>query len=464
MPVPDWVPDAIFYQIFPDRFYNGDPTNDPPNLQPWGAAPTYQDFQGGDLRGIIQKFDYLIDLGITALYLNPIFTATSNHRYNTHDYYTIDPTLGTMEDFRALLEIAHKNKIRVILDGVFNHCGRGFFAFNDILENGPHSRYVDWFHIHDYPIEAYSDGESTSYAAWEGYKDLPKFNTGNSEVRQYIMDVARYWIEQGIDGWRLDAPDEIDDDSFWGEFRQVVKTANPDAYTMGEILEVNPRWVGDSHFDGLMHYPLRWAILSLISEEMSVSDFIAHQEKYISLYPPENLQAMYILLGSHDTRRLMTKLNGDVNKVKLAFLLQFANPGAPAIYYGDEIGLEGEKDPDNRRAFPWDESDWNTDLRGYIQKLISARKRHIALRRGDLKRVYLNNELTTYAFSRTLENETILMVINPSGETRHLSITVKELGWEDGKTVRDLLTDIHYQVSGEIVEMSLSPWNGVMVG
>jgi len=282
MPVPDWVPDAIFYQIFPDRFYNGDPTNDPPNLQPWGAAPTYQDFQGGDLRGIIQKFDYLIDLGITALYLNPIFTATSNHRYNTHDYYTIDPTLGTMEDFRALLEIAHKNKIRVILDGVFNHCGRGFFAFNDILENGPHSRYVDWFHIHDYPIEAYSDGESTSYAAWEGYKDLPKFNTGNSEVRQYIMDVARYWIEQGIDGWRLDAPDEIDDDSFWGEFRQVVKTANPDAYTMGEILEVNPRWVGDSHFDGLMHYPLRWAILSLISEEMSVSDFIAHQERYIS--------------------------------------------------------------------------------------------------------------------------------------------------------------------------------------
>jgi glycosidase len=464
MSVPAWVQDAIFYQIFPDRFYNGDPANDPPSLQPWGAAPTYQGFQGGDLRGIIHKFDYLLDLGITALYLNPIFTATSNHRYNTHDYYTIDPTLGTMEDFHALLDVAHKNQVRVVLDGVFNHCGRGFFAFNDILENGPESRYADWFHIHNYPIEAYSDGKSTSYATWWGFKELPQFNSGNPKVRQYLMDVTRYWIEQGIDGWRLDVPDEIDDDSFWAEFREVVKTANPETYTVGEIWDENPRWVGDSHFDGLMTYPLRRAILSLLDGEMPVSEFAAHQEQHSSIYPLENLHAMYLLLGSHDTRRLITKLGGDVNKVKSAFLLQFASPGAPAIYYGDEIGLEGEKDPDNRRAFPWDESNWNTDLRGYVQNLISVRKRHPALRRGDLQRVYLNEELTVYAFSRKFNSGTILIAINPSGKTRHLHIPVKGLGWKDGQTVHDLLANTHYRVAEKAIELTLSPWNGLMIG
>jgi glycosidase len=304
MSVPDWVRDAIFYQIFPDRFYNGDTENDPPNLQPWGAEPTYRGFQGGDLRGIIDKFDYLLDLGITALYLNPIFTAASNHRYNTHDYYTIDPTLGTMEDFHALLDAAHSNQIRVVLDGVFNHCGRGFFAFNDLLENGPDSRYVDWFHIHNYPLEAYSEGKSTSYAAWWGNKDLPQFNASNPDVRRYLMDVSRYWIEQGMDGWRLDVPAEIDDDDFWAEFRQVVKTANPDAYTVGEIWDGDPRWVGDSHFDGLMHYPLRRAILSMLTGKLPVSEFAGQMEAFPSMYPLENLHAMYVHLGSHDTRRV----------------------------------------------------------------------------------------------------------------------------------------------------------------
>ena len=257
MTVPYWVKDAIFYQIFPDRFENGDCSNDPVNVQPWNAPPTGEQFKGGDLRGIIQRLDYLLDLGINAIYLNPIFQATSNHRYNTTDYYKIDPKLGDLSDFRALLDVAHRNGVRVILDGVFNHCGRGFFAFVDLLENQANSPYRNWFHPLAFPLDGYSPGDAKDYLAWWGFKSLPKFNTNEPAVRRYIFDVARYWIEQGADGWRLDVPNEIDDDSFWAEFRHVVKSVNQDAYLVGEIWTADPRWVGEGHFDGMMNYPFR---------------------------------------------------------------------------------------------------------------------------------------------------------------------------------------------------------------
>ena len=251
MTVPYWVQDAIFYQIFPDRFADGDPSNNPPNAHPWGAPPTDWGFQGGDLRGIIDKFNYLLDLGVNALYLNPIFQSSSNHRYNVSDYYAIDPKLGNSSDFRALIDVAHHNGVRVLLDGVFNHSGRGFFAFSDLLENQEKSPYRDWFHVQRFPVDAYSGGDAKDYQAWWGFKSLPKLNISNPAVRRYILDVARFWIEQGADGWRLDVPNEIDDDDFWDEFREVVKSVNSDAYLVGEIWTVDPRWVGESHFDGL---------------------------------------------------------------------------------------------------------------------------------------------------------------------------------------------------------------------
>ena len=184
MTVPAWVQDAIFYQIFPDRFANGDSSNDPVNVLPWDAPPTLWKFHGGDLQGVIQKFDYLMDLGITAIYLNPIFHATSVHRYNTTDYYKVDPKLGTFEDFRTLIDLAHQNGVRVVLDGVFNHCGRGFFAFNDVLENTENSPYLDWFHIKRLPMDAYSPGKAKDYLAWWSYKSLPKFNTDHPQETQ----------------------------------------------------------------------------------------------------------------------------------------------------------------------------------------------------------------------------------------------------------------------------------------
>ncbi len=282
MSVPSWVQDSVFYQIFPDRFANGDPGNDPPNVQPWGSPPTIWDFQGGDLQGIIQHFDYLLDLGVNALYLNPIFHATSNHRYNTTDYYKIDPKLGDMGDFHALLDLAHRHNMRLILDGVFNHCGRGFFAFADVLENHQHSPYRDWFHINRFPVDAFSPGEARDYKAWWGIKSLPKFNTTNPDVRKYLLDVARYWIEQGADGWRLDVPNEIDDDPFWDEFRHTRQIRQLGCLHPGRDLDGGPALGGRGAFRRADELPLprvpaghalrRWSRLQPLRRQPGVAD------------------------------------------------------------------------------------------------------------------------------------------------------------------------------------------------
>ncbi|MBU2611184.1 MAG: glycoside hydrolase family 13 protein [Chloroflexi bacterium] len=465
MTTPYWVQDAIFYQIFPDRFANGDLDNDPPNVQAWGSPPTIWHFQGGDLRGIIQRLDYLLDLGINAIYLNPIFHSTSTHRYNTRDYYTIDPKLGSLADFRALLDAAHRNGIRILLDGVFNHCGRGFFAFADLMENGEKSPYKDWFHVKRYPLDAYHPGESETYEAWWKFKSLPKFNTANPQVRKYIFDVTRYWLEQGADGWRLDVPNEIDDDGFWEEFRHAVKSVNRDAYLLGEIWSPDPRWANDKHFDGLMNYPVRDALLRLLyAGTLDMPHFVEKVEGLLKTYPRENVYAMYVPLGSHDTERLFTKVERSAEKTKLAFLFQFAYPGAPAIYYGDEIGLEGEKDPDCRRAFPWDQKDWNVELRHWVKTLIALRKQHPALRRGDFQRLFMDDSNGRYVFASTLGEEKIVVALNAGPHLQKVDVPTASLGWQDGRSLRGLLDNQKYTVTDGHLSLSLHPWSGAWVG
>jgi len=464
MTVPDWVQDAVFYQIFPDRFANGDMTNDPPNVQPWGAPPTLWKFHGGDLRGVIQKFDYLLDLGITAIYLNPIFQATSVHRYNTTDYFKIDPKLGTFEDFRALIDLAHQNGVRVILDGVFNHCGRGFFAFNDVLENVEHSPYRDWFHVKQLPMDAYNPGKAKDYLAWWSYKSLPKFNTDHAEVRQYLFNVAKYWIEQGADGWRLDVPNEIDDDTFWNEFREVVKTANPEAYLVGEIWEADPRWVSPGHFDGLIHYPLREVLLDFIADgAIKTSEFADRVDELFELYPRENTNAHFLPMGSHDTVRLFTICGGDERKVRQAFLFQFCHPGAPIIYYGDEIGMEGQKDPLNRRTFPWDESSWNHALRGFVQQLISLRQRLPQLRRGNLKRLAVSDKMRVCAFSRVSDEGSAAVLLNASDSIHQIQLDASDLGWVDGQRIQEAMGGEEIVVSEGRLEVKLQPHGGALL-
>lgn len=466
MSVPEWVKDAIFYQIFPDRFANGDPDNDPPNVARWGATPTVWGFQGGDLKGIMQRFDYLLDLGINAVYLNPIFQATSTHRYNTTDYFKIDTKLGTLDDFHSLIKLAHSKGVRIVLDGVFNHCGRGFFAFNDILENQEYSPYRNWFYINRFPIEAYSWGEASDYLGWWGMKNLPKFNTNNPQTRKYLLEIARYWIEQGADGWRLDVPNEINDDNFWAEFRQVVKSANAEAYLVGEIWTPDQRWVGEGHFDGLMDYPIMDAVVGLLaSRSLDAVHFAEKVEGLLSYYPRENAYAMYVLLGSHDTERILTKMGNDVKKVRLAYLFQFAYPGAPAIYYGDEIGLVGGKDPACRGAFLWDQNSWNQNLRNFIKSLVSLRKQHAALRRGEYLRVDLEANTACCAFARTIPEESVLVIMNASPSDIALKVDVSKPGWEDGRVVKSLLNpEIKFKVTNRSVEIKLFAWEGIWLG
>jgi cyclomaltodextrinase len=462
MTAPIWVKDSIFYQIFPDRFANGNPANDPPNVQKWGSEPTIWGFQGGDLRGIVQHFDYLLDLGITALYLNPIFAAPSNHRYNTSDFYQIDPKLGTLADFHLLVETAHRNEVRIILDGVFNHVGRGFFAFVDVLENGEHSPYKDWFHIKGFPLDAYSPGELENYLAWWNIKSLPKLNTSNKKVRNYIFDVARYWISQGTDGWRLDVPNEIDDDGFWDEFRQVIWSANREAYLLGEIWDINPRWVDGKHFNGLMNYPVRDALIDLLQGRENATQFNSRIDRLFKSYSDETMSAMYVPLDSHDTERFKTSVNGSVEKLKLAFLFQMAFLGAPAIYYGDEIGLEGGKDPDSRRAFPWKKSTWDHDLREWVKTLITLRKRIPCLRRGDFRG--LSAEDDSYIFSRNLGEDKVLVVLNTSSRARQIEVSCAPLGWNDGHEVKSLISGEKYTVGNDQIVLKLAPWSGTWIG
>lgn len=431
---PDWVRDAVFYHIFPDRFARGQSVPKPTNLQPWGAPPTSWGFQGGDLIGVVEKLDYLTDLGINAIYFNPIFQSASNHRYHAHDYYRVDPLLGGNEAFRQLLDAAHARGIRIILDGVFNHASRGFFQFHHILECGPESPYVDWFHIKDYPLYAYDTSREPNYGAWWNLHALPEFNTDNPTVRRFIFDVARHWIEFGADGWRLDVPANIDDDDFWREFRQVVKAANPEAYIVGEIWvnEVDctgERWLQGDQFDAIMNYGFTaacigffvgdWLDPALVEGQgydpirtLDAEAFADQIDTMLNRYAPEIVHAQFNLLDSHDTARYLTVARDDKRLLKLATLFQMTYPGAPSVYYGDEVGLRGGRDPDCRRAMPWDPAQWDTELLAFFKKAIALRRAHPALRRGDYVRLYAGAPLGVYAFLRQLTDERIVVVLN----------------------------------------------------
>jgi glycosidase len=460
MTVPYWVQDAIFYQIFPDRFANGDKRNDPVNVHPWGAVPTIQGYQGGDIRGIIEKFDYLLDLGINAIYLTPIFRASSTHRYNASDYFQIDPFLGDMRDFEALIEVAHANQVRVVLDGVFNHCGRGFFAFTDLLELQDASPYRDWFHLHKMPIDAYAPGDAMDYAGWWGYKALPKLNFRNPAVQNYFLEVTRYWLRKGIDGWRLDVPNEIEEDSFWAEFRRTVESENKDAFILGEIWNYNPIWVDDNHCHGLMNYPVRSGVLEFAKGKGQVLHHVEMIEKTIIGYPRANAYCMYQLIGSHDTERFLTLVGGDLKKVKLAYALLFGLPGAPAVYYGDEIGMVGGKDPDCRRAFTWEQATWDRDLREYVKLLIQLRKKMPAARRGDYIRLQ-QNDRGGYVFARKLGADCLIVALNNSTTRKNLTIKVGELGLRDGQILRDQINGDEFIVSGETLNINLPAVGGM---
>jgi glycosidase len=474
---PTWVRHAVFYQIFPDRFAKSQRVHKPANLEPWLGKPTNHGFKGGDLLGVAEKLDYLQDLGINALYLCPIFQSTANHRYHTQDYFQVDPVLGGNKAFQELLKAAHKRRIKVILDGVFNHASRGFYQFNHALENGADSPYTDWFYFHGYPVHAYHG--KANYECWWGIPALPKLNTNTPAVREFLFNAAEYWIEQGVDGWRLDVPAEINDDSFWQEFRQRVKKTNPEAYIVGEIWHEAQRWLRGDQFDAVMNYLFTKACLGFFADgkidpqvgagvgyapvpELDASGFAYALNVTLGLYDRAINEVQMNLLSSHDTARFLSIAKHDLSTFKLATLALMTYPGAPSVYYGDEIGMEGGKDPDNRRSFNWDESTWNHDLRDYVKKTIALRKKYAALRTGDFSVLYAEGKAVAYY--RNSGDEKLIVALNSASQAAHINVVTREV-LPDGATLRIVFggKGLHHTANGSLTQLEIPKREGIVL-
>lgn len=444
---PDWVKSAVFYQIFPDRFRKGSVDHFPHgiSLKPWGTPAAEQGFQGGDLYGVIEKLDYLLDLGITALYLNPIFSSASNHRYHTYDYFNVDPLLGGNLAFRELVDQAHLRGMKIIIDGVFNHASRGFWPFHHILENGEKSPYLDWFHVKGWPLNPYplNENEDPNYKSWWSLPGLPKFNTDNPGVREYLFRVASYWIGFGIDGWRLDAPAEIDDDSFWREFRLHVKRANPDAYITGEIWTNAERWLQGDQFDGVLNYPFGEAALRYFGARSMRNEFKHHElnlnpfdcdgfiqriNEVFDWYDWQINQVQLNLIDSHDMPRAKWLMNEDSDALKLTLAFILSMPGAPCIYYGTEVGMSGGHDPHSREAFPWHDVDsWDVSIGDVIRQFAFARRQYKVLSQGAYELISLTNDVLL--IKRFIDTQQAYVFINRSVTETTLTLGVSVEGF-----------------------------------
>ena len=410
---PDWVRDAIFYQIFPDRFAGSERVHKPGTLEPWDAPPTVNGFKGGDLRGITEHLGYLEDLGITAIYLTPIFSparttattrTTTSRSIRCSAAMTRCASCSTRHTDAGCASCSMASSTTPVAassrsttswrPGRRPRTGTGSTPTRDSTPGG---------RCQAYPPSGTPPSEF-GYKAWWNLPALPKLNTGNPEVREFLMTVAEYWLRFGIDGWRLDVPAEIDDEAFWQEFRRRCRAIRPDAYLVGEIWRVAPEWLRGDRFDALMNYPLGEAILGFVGgSHLDMGIVTTHHEyrlwvrpldgpafadavvELANAYDPDVVAVQLNVVGSHDAPRLRTVLGGDARRALLAMLLQATLPGAPSIFYGDEVGLMGGHDPDCRGAFPWDEGRWEPGLRDSVRALLHLRRAERGLRDGPLR-------------------------------------------------------------------------------
>jgi len=413
---PEWVKDSVFYQIFPDRFANGNEAINPPNIAPWDSKPEYTSFFGGNLEGIIEHLDHIESLGVNVVYMTPIFKSTTNHKYDTTDYYQIDPHFGDKETLKRLVDECHKRGMKILLDAVFNHCGYKFPKFQDVMEKGADSEYAHWFQFYQ------KDGSGEmDYERFGFEKKMPKLNVSNDEVKKYFLEVAKYWIKEvDIDGWRLDVSNEVCHE-FWRDFRKEVKSIKSDAYLVGENWHDSLPWLNGDQFDSIMNYPVTYTCRKYFAEDVvNTSKFKEMINTSLMRNTWQVNEAMLNLLDSHDTPRFVNQcgLNFKKSLLGMGFLMTFV--GAVSVYYGTEIGMTGEQDPDCRRGMEWNKENWNMDVLNRVKLLIAIRNDNIALRRGDFQWIDAKNDILAY--KRVYKNEQILVFLNNSSETKQCNI------------------------------------------
>ncbi|MDG3062665.1 glycoside hydrolase family 13 protein [Lacticaseibacillus casei] len=357
---PDWVKTTVWYQIFPERFANGDPNNDPDGTKPWHPTdhPGREDFYGGDLQGVLDHLDDLQALGINGLYFCPIFTATSNHKYDTIDYLNVDPAFGDKALLAKLIHAAHQRGMRVMLDAVFNHMGYGSLQWQDVLRNGEKSRFASWFHLHQTPVTPFHNplkGEGQpQYDTFAFEEKMPKLNTANPEVQDYLLMVATYWIKTfDIDAWRLDVANEVDH-HFWKKFYHAVTAIKPDFYVLGEVWHRSQAWLNGDEFSGTMNYPFTQQIEDhFFKRRRTAAELVALLTDQLMLYRDQTNQVMLNMLDSHDTPRILTLAHGDEDLALQALAFTWMQTGSPCLYYGTEMSMSGGADPDNRKPMDW---------------------------------------------------------------------------------------------------------------
>ena len=410
----DWMRSAVFYQIFVERFRQGNEKKDTSYINmKWDEKPTPKSFAGGDLAGIIEKMDYLKELGINALYLTPVFRSISNHKYDIIDYFTVDPQFGTKEELRQLVKLAHENGIRVVLDAVFNHCSMEMQQFQDVLEKGRESRFYDWFIIDgDFP-----EPEKMNYECFAACNYMPKLNTANEEVQDFLLEIAIYWIrEADIDGWRLDVSDEVSH-GFWRRFRKAVKKEKPDSVIIGENWHDAYAYLMGDQYDSIMNYAFTKACLDYFAKGVFSAKDMADKLNSNLMRNTEQVNRMMLnLLDSHDTHRFFTEVNKDKDKMLAAIALEMVFEGAPCLYYGTELCMEGGYDPDSRRGFPWDTKSWDMDFLEKVKELIRIRKQP-AVQYGEIK---IEEEQEMLHVERMWENSKIILRINMTEEEKKI--------------------------------------------
>ncbi len=442
---PNWLNNAVVYQIFPERFYNGNKSLNPENCQKWGEKPDRNSFFGGDLQGILEKVDYLKNLGVNVIYLTPIFKSPTNHKYNIDDYYQIDPHFGDKDTAKKLVEEAHNREIKVIFDAVFNHSGYNFFAFRDLREKGENSKYKDWYKYQSLPLKTEPPLNYETFA--RDIPTLPKLNTANPEVQDYLLNVTKYWMEYlNIDGWRLDVADEVAP-SFWVRFRKLVKKINPEAYILGEVWHNGQKWLQGQHFDGIMNYSFTQALIDFFAKKnIGPVEFDARLTKNRMKYKEQVSKSLLNLLDSHDTARFLNHSRQQIDALKLAVLLQMTYTGIPLIYYGDEVGLSGGEDPDNRRCMPWKKSKQNRELFDFYQKLIKIRKKYPTLQKGNFESFLIDESRNIYGYKRYFKQKIIYVIINNSSVKHKIRLDKKIPA---GKKYNDILNEKKYKYQKE---------------